>query len=358
MSPRFIISAVILVPLLAIGGTLLGFAAVEQIEEPAVEAPKPELVRSNRPTTVAARPQKSRLDGSLRFASVPPHAGILLAPPGDAVTSMIAYRRDDVSGTASDPETWTVDVMVNDSTDVEGTEPDTASSEADAPPSEAPRRGRYTLEQRLAEISPGASMRVAKKLRAAKVGWTPTEVALVAIKDVKALDLYLRAGEGKWTFIHRYPVLAASGGKGPKLVRGDRQVPEGIYRITYLNPNSRYHVSLRVNYPNAFDRTMARKDGRRNLGGDIMIHGKKSSAGCLAIGDRAVEEVFLLASEVGLSNIKVIIAPTDFRKASLASYPDGPQWLPDLYEQIAAEMAGFEAPPEPSLLSLLGFSNL
>jgi murein L,D-transpeptidase YafK len=61
--------------------------------------------------------------------------------------------------------------------------------------------------------------------------------------------------------IHRYPLLAASGVAGPKLRQGDKQVPEGVYGISFLNPNSRYDVSLRVNYPNAFDRQMAAKDG-------------------------------------------------------------------------------------------------
>ena len=89
------------------------------------------------------------------------------------------------------------------------------------------------------------------------------------------------------------------GASGPKIQRGDKQVPEGVYGISYLNPNSAYHLSLGVNYPNAFDREMAAKDGRKNLGGDIMIHGKNVSSGCLAVGDEPAEELFVLAAEVG-----------------------------------------------------------
>ncbi|MGE0699640.1 MAG: L,D-transpeptidase family protein [Hyphomicrobiaceae bacterium] len=208
----------------------------------------------------------------------------------------------------------------------------------------APRK-HHTVQSRLAELAPGALPRLMAKFEAAKAPWPPAEIALVAIKDEKALELYARPAKGSWTHIHRYKVLAASGKGGPKLRQGDRQVPEGLYRIALLNPNSSYHVSLRVNYPNAFDRKMAAKDGRSDLGGDIMIHGKNLSAGCLAMGDEAVEEIFVLAAKTGLAKVNVIIAPTDLRRKKAPELPPGhPEWLPGLYTEIAAAMSGFEAP--------------
>lgn len=215
-----------------------------------------------------------------------------------------------------------------------------------------------SLTQRLAEIGPVATKRISERFETAKVAWPPAEVALIAIKDKKHLELHARQQGGAWAFVHSYPVLAASGSTGPKLTRGDKQVPEGVYRISFLNPNSRYHVSMRVSYPNAFDRKMAKKDGRRDLGGDIMIHGKKSSAGCLAMGDDAAEELFVLAAEIGVRNIKVVIAPTDFRQNAIPTIrADQPTWLSNLYKEVASEMSQFKAPPataESSLLSLLG----
>jgi L,D-transpeptidase catalytic domain len=89
---------------------------------------------------------------------------------------------------------------------------------------------------------------------------------------------------GQVVFIHSYSVLVASGHNGPKLREGDRQVPEGFYRITSLNPNSSYHLSIKLNYPNAFDQQHADEEGRDRLGGDIFIHGKAASIGCLAMG--------------------------------------------------------------------------
>jgi len=250
------------------------------------------------------------------------------------------------------PESWSTEV-----TELAPSSPGSKSSSttSNAARTSKPIRGHYTLKQRLAEISPAALARVQEKFQSAKAAWPPAELAFVAIKDEKALEVYSRGKDGSWAFVHRYRVLAASGGSGPKLQRGDRQVPEGVYRISYLNPNSAYHVSMRVNYPNSFDKEMAKKDGRKDLGGDIMIHGKRASAGCLAVGDTNAEELFVLAAEVGLSNVKVVIAPTDFRKSEPATPANAPVWVPRLYTEIKTAMADYKAPPPPSLLSLLGF---
>jgi hypothetical protein len=219
------------------------------------------------------------------------------------------------------------------------------------------RKKPYSLSERLREIGPTAQERLHAKFVAAKAPWRPAELALVAIKDEKVLELHARPTGGTWTFIHRYPVLAASGITGPKLRRGDKQVPEGVYGISFLNPNSRFHVALRVNYPNAFDRRMGVRDGRKDLGGDIMIHGKAASTGCLAIGDAAAEELFVLAAETGLKNIKLVIAPTDLRRKSVPSIigEGQPDWLPGLYTELASAMAPYKAPSSGGLLSL--FSN-
>jgi hypothetical protein len=199
----------------------------------------------------------------------------------------------------------------------------------------------FTLEERIAEIGPRAREGLVARFKAVDAPWPPAEVTLVAIKDEAILEVHAKSLGRPWKRVHRYRVLAASGTAGPKLRQGDKQVPEGIYRVSAFNPNSRYHVSLRLDYPNEFDRAMGAKDGRADLGGDIMIHGKAVSIGCLAVGDEASEELFVLAHTVGLKRIKVIIAPTDFRRGRTAqSHPGAPPWLPDLYNTIAREMAG------------------
>jgi hypothetical protein len=316
-----------------------------------------EPVETRSPARALEEPQDPQ-DGQDRLAYIPPEIGILLRPPEDATDSWQASVAEPKE-VAADPDTWQVDVDRRAPVTTARPSPKAAGKKTIGAARKARRAGkrRYTLKERLAEISPKATPRLMSKFKAAKVAWPPDEVALVAIKDSKVVELHARSQAGNWTFIHRYPVLAASGKVGPKLRRGDRQVPEGIYRITYLNPNSQYHVSLRVNYPNAFDRKMARKEGRKDLGGDIMIHGKKTSAGCLAMGDDAAEELFVLVAEVGKSNARLIIAPTDFRSAAAPPGkppPSAPEWLPELYTEVASAMSAYKVPPQPSLLSLLG----
>ena len=70
---------------------------------------------------------------------------------------------------------------------------------------------------------------------------------------------------------------------------------------------------MKVSYPNDFDREMARMDNRTNLGGDIYIHGKDDTVGCIPIGDKAIEELYLLATYALPNDINVIISPIDFR---------------------------------------------
>jgi hypothetical protein len=215
---------------------------------------------------------------------------------------------------------------------------------------------RLVVSIRLAEIAPPAYNRLAEKFETAKAAWPPTEISLVAIKDEKVLELFARSNGGAWKLIHRYPVLAASGAPGPKLRKGDKQVPEGVYSISFLNPNSHYDVSLRVSYPNTFDRQMAAKDGRKDLGGDIMIHGKAGSAGCLALSNESAEELFVLAAKVDLPNVKLIIAPTDFRRNGLPpADPSQPAWVGKLYTDVASAMADFKAPPTTNLFAF--FAN-
>ena len=149
----------------------------------------------------------------------------------------------------------------------------------------------------------------------------------------------------KLHFLRSYPVLGASGELGPKLREGDRQIPEGIYAIESLNPNSRFHLSLRVGYPNAFDRATGRLDARAQLGGDIMIHGSNVSIGCLAIGDEAAEDLFVLAADTGLKKLTIILTPVDFRRGkTLPKETQLPAWAPELYAQIQTNLAAVPLP--------------
>lgn len=167
------------------------------------------------------------------------------------------------------------------------------------------------------------------------VNYPPQKIALLAFKQEKNIELWAQDANDLWRYITSYPLTASSGMLGPKLKENDRQIPEGVYKITMFNPFSRWHLSLMVNYPNEFDKAHALRDGRRKLGGDIFIHGKNSSIGCLAVGDNAIEQIFILSRRVGLKNIELIIAPNDLRKHNaLTNRFNQPKWLPELYQKI------------------------
>ncbi|NOT10371.1 MAG: L,D-transpeptidase family protein [Methylococcaceae bacterium] len=172
----------------------------------------------------------------------------------------------------------------------------------------------------------------------AKVAYPPREITFIALKQEKKLELWAR-DSGEFRFIRDYYILAASGVAGPKLRQGDRQVPEGIYRIEELNPNSHYHLSMKINYPNEFDLFHAEQEGRNNPGSDIFIHGKTDSIGCLAMGDEAIEELFVLTAQVGAENVKVVIAPHDPRSYPLeVDSEEFPEWTSELYWIISREI--------------------
>jgi TPR repeat protein len=190
---------------------------------------------------------------------------------------------------------------------------------------------------------------LATRFAARGAEYPPREVALVALKREARLELWAGSAD-RWTFVRSYLIRAGSGRLGPKIREGDHQVPEGEYAVTALNPASRYHLSLRLDYPNAFDRAQAAADGRDRLGGDIMIHGGAVSDGCLAVGDAEIEQIYALVERVGLENVRVVVSPFDLRRrdASRAAATAGarPRWVPELYDAIAAALAPFGLPPD------------
>jgi hypothetical protein len=202
-------------------------------------------------------------------------------------------------------------------------------------------RGGYTTAERLEQYGLRVKKRLGPAFEAAGVKYPPRDVAFLVFKDSKVLELYARDDEPPWRFVKAYPVIAASGTLGPKLKEGDRQVPEGVYLLDSLNPNSRFHLSVRLDYPNEFDRRMAQMDGRERLGGDIMIHGGSASVGCLAMGDDTAEDIFIVSALTAGERIRVIISPTDFRTGAGATPIKAPRWVPELYGTLSEELRQF-----------------
>ena len=192
----------------------------------------------------------------------------------------------------------------------------------------------------MAQYGADAKRRLQPHLAQAGFADYPTQLALLAFKEEQIVEVYGKQ-EQTWRKITAYPFTAMSGALGPKLREGDGQIPEGLYRIEILNPNSKYHLSLRVNYPNEFDRAMAERDGRTRLGGDIYLHGKNATVGCIPVGDPAIEDLFALVYAAGLPHVRVIIAPRDFRKNPARPALPDLVWGRLLYDMIELALEPF-----------------
>ncbi|MEM6665073.1 MAG: transcriptional regulator [Pseudomonadota bacterium] len=128
-----------------------------------------------------------------------------------------------------------------------------------------------------------------------KRGLTKEDPILIRIyKEEGELEVWKKAkADGKFRKFRSYDICKWSGNLGPKFFEGDRQAPEGFYTVTpaLMNPNSSYHLSFNLGFPNAFDRSHGR------TGSHLMVHGACSSAGCYAMEDDQIEEIYSLARE-------------------------------------------------------------
>ncbi|WP_085297710.1 L,D-transpeptidase family protein [Cognaticolwellia mytili] len=197
--------------------------------------------------------------------------------------------------------------------------------------------GKKTVAEVIKKLELTVSQELSSLFLSKAISFPPKNLSLIAFKDTKELEVWASNEDKIFKFITRYNVKAASGILGPKLVEGDKQVPEGIYKIEGFNPNSAYHLSMKLNYPNAFDLQHAINEGRTSPGTNIFIHGRSASIGCLAMGDTVIENLFYLVHTTGLSNTRVIISPTNPSLSEL-SIPNGsPIWVAELYKDIVNE---------------------
>ena len=120
-------------------------------------------------------------------------------------------------------------------------------------------------------------------------------------KEEAELEIWMRE-DGQYHLIQTYPICAFSGELGPKQKEGDRQSPEGFYYVTKsrLNPNSRFHLSFNLGYPNRYDRAHGR------TGSFLMVHGDCVSIGCYAMTDSKIEEIYELVEQALMQGQKIV----------------------------------------------------
>jgi murein L,D-transpeptidase YafK len=153
------------------------------------------------------------------------------------------------------------------------------------------------------------------------------------------LELWMEK-DGRFVKFATYPVCYWSGRLGPKVREGDKQAPEGFYTVAapQLNPNSRWHLSFNLGFPNAFDQAHGR------TGSFLMVHGGCSSIGCYAMTNDQVDEIWNLvkaALDTGQERVPVHVFPFRMSERNLAvrrAHPAASFWADlktgyDLFEQ-------------------------
>ena len=153
-----------------------------------------------------------------------------------------------------------------------------------------------------------------------KKGMTPKSPIFVRIfKQESQLEIWKQRNDGRFYLFRTYPICHWSGDLGPKRRQGDKQSPEGFYTVSkwQMNPNSSFHLSFNLGYPNAFDKAHGR------TGNFLMVHGKCKSAGCYAMTDAIIEEIYALAREAfdgGQKRFHVHAFPFRMTEENLARY--------------------------------------
>ncbi len=119
-------------------------------------------------------------------------------------------------------------------------------------------------------------------------------------KEEAELEVWKQDTSGQYALLKTYPICRWSGELGPKVKQGDRQAPEGFYAIKpgQMNPNSAWYLSFDTGFPNAYDRANDR------TGQFLMVHGDCSSAGCYAMTDEQMGEIYALGREAFMGGQK------------------------------------------------------
>jgi murein L,D-transpeptidase YafK len=194
------------------------------------------------------------------------------------------------------------------------------------------------------EISETAYDRTKLRTDLADAGLSLGDEAFVRIfKREHLLEVWMRGEGERFQLFRSYPICRYSGELGPKVAEGDRQAPEGFYRVSskQLNPNSRHHLAFNIGFPNALDRELGR------TGSFLMVHGGCSSVGCYAMTDAQVDEIYALveaALDNGQDEVDVAIFPFRMTETALQATALS-EWSPfwhnlkqgfDLFEQRRA----------------------
>ncbi|BDA86206.1 hypothetical protein Sa4125_37480 [Aureimonas sp. SA4125] len=152
----------------------------------------------------------------------------------------------------------------------------------------------------------------------------PAGSILVRIfKEESELEVWKLGPDGRYALQKTHPLCRWSGKLGPKKRTGDRQAPEGFYRVAQgqMNPNSKFHRSFNLGYPNPLEKSLG------YTGDSLMVHGACSSSGCFAMTDEGVGEVYAEAERafaLGQGDFQVQSFPFRMTTAQMARHRPDP----------------------------------
>lgn len=204
-------------------------------------------------------------------------------------------------------------------------------------------------QDKAATASSPAPKSTAVRIEKATDGKTP--IMMRIFKEEGVLEVWRKGSGGKYALAASYPICKWSGKLGPKFAEGDRQAPEGFYTVrrSQMNPNSDYHLSFDIGYPNAYDRANGR------YGRYLMVHGACSSAGCYSMTDDQIEEIYAFAETAfkgGQSAFQVAAFPFRMTDENMARYKGDPN-LP-FWTMLKQGYDAFEASRVPPKVDVCG----
>ncbi|WP_425348589.1 hypothetical protein [Pararhizobium arenae] len=209
--------------------------------------------------------------------------------------------------------------------------------------------GCMSLED-ISEAPPTLSKKMIAEM--AKKGMKPESPVLVRIfKQESELEVWKMNKSGQYALLKTYPMCRWSGKLGPKTKAGDRQAPEGFYHVStgMLNPKSQYYVSFNLGYPNRLESALG------YTGEALMVHGACSSAGCYAMTDQGVGEIYAIVAKAlssGQERFQVQAYPFRMTAQNMAEHRSDPNM--SFWRTMKEGYDSFEATKRQPKVSVCG----
>jgi murein L,D-transpeptidase YafK len=181
------------------------------------------------------------------------------------------------------------------------------------------------LRVQLAKEQSDTSLRILFQERT--INYPAEKIYIRAFKQEQLLEIWVDSGI-EYKLIKIYRFTANSGNSGPKKQEGDLQIPEGFYQLTNFNAESKFHLSMKINYPNEADNI--RNQNQQHIGGNIYIHGGNQTTGCIPIGDENIAELYWLCAQTYAvtPSILIHIFPCKMEESNLTEmYNKHPEYI-------------------------------